>query len=236
MRSRMQNVGFLFEREQTAHHQKRKEKELKFISPLLIKRLESDGHKVRAKKFYIKPLSDDPECEIGFVTGKSSPLLDSIIFPKANSIDTFGNVPAWVNREGDRSLDKLLLSIDRYLGNDDYFPELIDENLDLYEGVKKQVTVNKYERNPIARARCVEFHGYCCMACGFDFRKVYGDVGKEFIHVHHIKPLHTINENYRIDYQKDLIPVCPNCHAMLHRRLNGTKLTIEELKERIKKK
>ena len=57
----------------------------------------------------------------------------------------------------------------------------------------------------------------CCSICGFDFEKNYGELGKGFIHVHHIVPVSKIGPNYIIDPVKDLIPVCPNCHAMLHR-------------------
>jgi 5-methylcytosine-specific restriction protein A len=39
-----------------------------------------------------------------------------------------------------------------------------------------------------------------------------------FIHVHHIKPLAKLGSNYKIDPIKDLRPVCPNCHAVLHRK------------------
>jgi len=234
IRSKMEDVGFLFEKEQKAHHQKRKENELKFIHPSLLNQLECDGCKVNAKKFYIKPLSDDPDCEIGLVTGKSSPIANSKLFPKANAVDSFQEAPAWVNRDNDTSLDNLLLEIERYLDKNT-FPELIDTDLDLYEGVKKQVTVNMYERSSVARARCVAYHGFRCKVCGFDFHEKYGDIGKEYIHVHHVKPLHTINENYRIDYQKDLIPVCPNCHAMLHKKKNGAELSIEELRDCVRK-
>jgi 5-methylcytosine-specific restriction protein A len=119
--------------------------------------------------------------------------------------------------------------------NDDFFPEIIDSNLDVFEGLKKQITVNKYERSSIARAKCIELHGCTCSLCSFDFEKVYGDVGKSFIHVHHIKPLHTIGANYKLDYESDLIPVCPNCHAMLHKKVDGEELSLAELKERIEK-
>ena len=57
-----------------------------------------------------------------------------------------------------------------------------------------------------------------CHICGFDFEKTYGAVGKRFIHVHHITPVSELGPDYRINPEKDLIPVCPNCHAMLHRR------------------
>ncbi len=102
---------------------------------------------------------------------------------------------------------------------------------DCIEGAKTKVTVNKYERNPITRQRCIEHYGYSCSICTFNFHQIYGDIGKNFIHVHHIKPLHEIRENYIVDPIKDLIPVCPNCHAMLHRKIDDRYLTSEQLKE-----
>lgn len=113
--------------------------------------------------------------------------------------------------------------------NDEYFPETLDSSSEIYEGLKKQVSVNKYERSSIARTKCVEIHGYICKICKFDFEKIYGELGKEFIHVHHITPIHKIGKSYKINYSKDLIPVCPNCHAMLHRSLNGKQYTVQEL-------
>ena len=57
------------------------------------------------------------------------------------------------------------------------------------EGTTKQVTVNLYERNSRAREVCLEKHGYNCKVCGMSFFETYGEIGKKFIHVHHIKPL-----------------------------------------------
>ena len=98
-----------------------------------------------------------------------------------------------------------------------------------YEGAKIQVTVNKYERKPKNRRDCILHWGLQCAVCDFDFKKVYGDLGTGFIHVHHIKPLHEIGESYKCDPKNDLRPVCPNCHSMLHRKRNKV-LSIEELK------
>ena len=109
-----------------------------------------------------------------------------------------------------------------------------DSDLDDYsEGDKVKVTVNKYERSSIAREKCVEYNGIKCAICGFDFEEFYGPVGNGFIHIHHIKPIHEIGEKYQVDYKNDLIPVCPNCHAMLHRKLDGEYLTIDELKKAV---
>ena len=51
-----------------------------------------------------------------------------------------------------------------------------------------------------------------------DFEKAYGEVGKNIIHVHHLKPLSEIKDEYKVDPENDLRPVCPNCHMIIHRR------------------
>ena len=99
------------------------------------------------------------------------------------------------------------------------------------EGTRVSVTINAYERNPKARAACIAHHGHLCAACGFDFAAVYGAFGKDFIHVHHIKPIGKIGKQYEVDPKADLIPVCPNCHAMIHR--TEPALTVTQLREHI---
>jgi 5-methylcytosine-specific restriction protein A len=104
----------------------------------------------------------------------------------------------------------------------------------LKEGSLKTVFVNSFERNPIARKKCIEHYGYKCQVCDFDFRSFYGEIGKDFIHVHHKIEISSIKKEYVVDPVKDLIPVCPNCHAMLHKR--NPAFTVEELKNLINKK
>ena len=96
--------------------------------------------------------------------------------------------------------------------------EFLEDDEIYYEGSVTTVKVNKYERNQEARRKCIEIHGCQCKVCGFDFEKVYGAFGKGKIHVHHIKPLNEISKEYIVDPIYDLIPVCPNCHLMLHSR------------------
>ena len=86
------------------------------------------------------------------------------------------------------------------------------------EGQSISVALNKYERNKSAREAAIKFHGTTCKVCSIDFGVKYGELGSGFIHVHHIVPLSSISKNYQINPEKDLIPVCPNCHAMLHKR------------------
>jgi putative restriction endonuclease len=86
------------------------------------------------------------------------------------------------------------------------------------EGTTRQVSVNGYERNRKARTRCLEIHGTSCLVCDVDLESIYGQVAQGFIHVHHNKELSEIGEEYEVDPEQDLSPVCPNCHAIIHRR------------------
>ncbi len=86
------------------------------------------------------------------------------------------------------------------------------------EGYEHQVLETRHERNRLNRAACIQIHGVSCKVCGFDFEDVYGPLGTAYIHVHHLIPVSTIAPGTVVDPSKDLIPVCPNCHAMLHRR------------------
>lgn len=99
------------------------------------------------------------------------------------------------------------------------------------EGAVMTVKVNRYERSPEARRLCLAHHGTTCSVCDLNFADRYGEIGAGFIHVHHLVPLSDIGESYQVDPIKDLRPVCPNCHAMLHK--GNQCLTIEALKRRL---
>lgn len=101
----------------------------------------------------------------------------------------------------------------------------------LHEGAVCRVSVNAFERNPVARQRCLKHYGTNCCVCGFNFGEVFGSQAEGFIHVHHLKPLSDIGEEYKVDPIEDLRPVCPNCHAMIH--LGGKTRSIENVKEMI---
>lgn len=85
------------------------------------------------------------------------------------------------------------------------------------EGERYEVRSTAVERNPRARQACIDHHKAQCFVCGFDFSTRYGAIGKDYIHVHHRRPLAQSNGPYRLDPVKDLVPLCPNCHAMVHR-------------------
>jgi 5-methylcytosine-specific restriction protein A len=111
------------------------------------------------------------------------------------------------------------------------YPDEIDSK-NLTEGASKAVTVNVYERNPEARNRCIEHYGLDCAVCDFNFEQCYGELGISFIHVHHLVDIATVGQEYIVNPIKDLRPVCPNCHAMLHKKTPA--YSILELKGRLK--
>ncbi|AXI99671.1 5-methylcytosine-specific restriction enzyme A [Cyclonatronum proteinivorum] len=100
-----------------------------------------------------------------------------------------------------------------------------------FEGATRAVISTNRERNPHARAACLRHYGYKCIVCEFDFEKVYGEAGREFIHVHHLSEVANKKGVYKIDPIEDLRPVCPNCHSIIHRRKPA--YSIAEMKDMI---
>jgi 5-methylcytosine-specific restriction protein A len=85
------------------------------------------------------------------------------------------------------------------------------------EGFVSQVRATVYERNPANRYMCIEFYGPECWICDLDFKEFYGPLGEGFIEVHHRTPISTLIGPTAIDPVRDLIPLCSNCHSMVHR-------------------
>lgn len=85
-----------------------------------------------------------------------------------------------------------------------------------FEGAMRRVSSNVYERDRNARDRCIETHGATCTVCNFNFQAVYGDSAAGFIHVHHVTPLSSIRELHQTNPIEDLVPLCPNCHCVVH--------------------
>ena len=107
-------------------------------------------------------------------------------------------------------------SITNYVDNT--LPEA--ENTTRTEGSVSQVCVTHYERNPEDRRRALAKYGYTCQVCGLDFEQEYGEIGRQFIEVHHLYPVCNMGEDYQfdpLDPERGLIPLCSNCHSMIHR-------------------
>ena len=107
-------------------------------------------------------------------------------------------------------------------------PEEISETEGFYEGARKQISVNTYERDRTARDKCLQHYDTRCAVCGKDMSEIYGPEATGLIHVHHLKPLSEVKGGYQVNPIADLRPVCPNCHAVIHRRKPPYK--IEEVK------
>ncbi|MEZ8547374.1 HNH endonuclease [Vibrio sp. T3Y01] len=126
-----------------------------------------------------------------------------------------------------RSLKLYSRFIDKIILVEEIYPEQSVGGY--FEGALQTVKVNRFERNQKARDVCISHHGASCKVCDINFVQTYGNLGAGFIHVHHIVPISEICNEYEIDPVNDLVPVCPNCHAMLHRKTPP--LTVEQLRE-----
>ena len=141
----------------------------------------------------------------------------------------YEGIPRSVREIKDGGLLDFLLHPHQMVNEDVYDVDYPEDDDKLYEGALVKVMANKYERNQKARRECVAKKGYQCLVCGRDFEATYGEIGKNFIHVHHLTPISSIGQEYELNVDTDLAPVCPNCHYMLHRK--DPPYTIVELKE-----
>lgn len=113
-------------------------------------------------------------------------------------------------------------------------PESVDSAEDnvsvvgLPEGAKVRVEVNRYERDHRNRAAALALHGHSCLVCDVDMGDVYGPPAAGLIEIHHLLPVSEMGDGYIVDIENDLVPLCPNCHSVAHRR--SPPFTLEELR------
>jgi predicted HNH restriction endonuclease len=131
----------------------------------------------------------------------------------------------------DRKIFSELLD-DQYMESYQIAEELPDEQVYITEGAKKQIHINAFERSAKARAMCIQRWGSMCVVCEKDLSNTYGDIGRGYIHVHHIVPLSEIAREYALNPTADLRPVCPNCHSIIHSKRPA--YTIAEMREIIR--
>lgn len=86
------------------------------------------------------------------------------------------------------------------------------------EGMLSRVMVNRYERDSRNRAAAIALHGSHCKACEMEFGSRYGEVAAGYIEIHHLTPVSQLGPDYVLNPETDLVPLCPNCHAIIHRR------------------
>jgi len=151
-------------------------------------------------------------------------LLDKHNRPIPNRASAEGDYQTWIER---------VIQNSHGSAQDTVFPDEVDESACYPEGATRKAIVNSYERNREARSRCIQHYGTRCFICRFDFAKAYDGVGNGFIHVHHLRQLSSIGENYAVDPIADLRPVCPNCHAIIH--LYRQPFTIENVEQMVRR-
>jgi hypothetical protein len=182
------------------------------LSPTLTKKLRFESKDGPREPFFVSETELDNQATRGVreLTPESAALLDRIIeitdpLPRSDQVIT-------VTEE--------LLSNRRVLHDNDqiWLPEEVPSGSAYSEGSVQRILINRYERDPRAREECIRHYGTTCFLCGFDFVAVYGEVMAGFTHVHHLDPLSSVEGDYEVDPIRDLRPVCPNCHAVLHRR------------------
>lgn len=111
--------------------------------------------------------------------------------------------------------------------------ELPDVQRLFVEGAVQSVRVDRLERSAGARDACVAEHGSACVCCGMSFAQMYGEIADGFIHVHHRRPLHEVKAEHEVDATRDLVPVCPNCHAVIHMR--DPALSVDDVRDLLKR-
>jgi 5-methylcytosine-specific restriction protein A len=157
-----------------------------------------------------------------FSLGRELEAISHILYVKNT-----GNIPNGIEIKKQAEKIKSILETSGFLSPEE-ISHSVSENY-FSEGKSKTVSVNKYERNIRARMKCIEYYGLNCKVCECNFEEMFGSIGEDFIHVHHKIELASIGKEYKLDPIKDLIPLCPNCHSMIHRRKPA--YSIEELRK-----
>jgi hypothetical protein len=157
----------------------------------------------------------------------SKPLLDYLI-EQHFDYDTQQTAFARVNAPDQQDTTNQLALFDETVTEDDVI---------ILEGRKKIVKQQTYERSTKLHELAINHFTVdgqiVCRGCGFNFGAVYGLHGAGYIEIHHLKPIFTYgDENVEKTLEEALgnvVPVCANCHVMIHRKRDHM-LSIEELK------
>jgi 5-methylcytosine-specific restriction protein A len=87
-----------------------------------------------------------------------------------------------------------------------------------YEDATRFRMHKRIERNAGLAKAVKKLHGYTCQVCATNFEARYGEIGKDYIEAHHLKPLATLKgKKVAMDPAKDFAVLCANCHRMIHR-------------------
>lgn len=198
-----------------------------------LQKIRKDGG-IKSSKYWLNPKKKDQPASEGFKTlikkGKLGISLEALVlrspFNNLFTKEELDVARARLIKGGYDGPELYDLLPDQVIAEEIVSPELYQE------GAKHSIFVNAYERNSQAREACIEHFGPQCSVCGFKFQDHYGDMFKDYIHVHHLLPLSQIGEKYTLNPIEDLRPICPNCHAIIHKK--NPPYTIDEVKRFIR--
>lgn len=202
------------------------------------KRLDSDAHYFGVAK--IGKVYDDDSSSKGdlFALIENFRSFDKAVLAKQDGLfleEIPENRKSNYWRDGVRTITKDVF--DRILSlssiSDMPDPDIISEpEYSFSEGAVHEYIGTRYERNTKLRKQAVAIHGLTCAACGFNFEKAYGEYANGYIHIHHIFQISDFNGEKTVNPETDLVPLCANCHAVVHRKREP--LTIDDLKGMVK--
>lgn len=196
--------------------------------------------------FYATPYKNAPGCDTfntDLLTAKRA--YDSLLPAHAAALEIAARGPIHTTTRRDHSpelVNFISRMVKRPLPQPTYaqpseepalYPDEVGHQGEFSEGGTISVLVNRYERDRAARDKCIEHHGSDCVACGISFGNHYGSTMNGFIHVHHLTPLSNLRNEAPVDPKRDLVPVCPNCHAVIHS--SNPPLTVDEVRFLINK-
>ena len=206
------------------------EEQLQFIS----KYERTETRKRNSPSCYLSELTELEKHKLIKITVNIGKALEQkdIKYLRESSIDSLDEQQETVSVGQGYSSLKLIVEDNSDVGIEIYPEEIESTEVTYSEGAARKILVNAYERDKRARSACLEYYGHACQVCKMDFWSRYGTIGIGFIHVHHIKPISQIGEKYEVDPIEDLIPVCPNCHAMLHK--SNPPYSVEDLRSMLK--
>ncbi|QQO20538.1 HNH endonuclease [Bradyrhizobium diazoefficiens] len=104
------------------------------------------------------------------------------------------------------------------------------DQTEFQEGQRASRETKYFARNPKLVRAAKTHYGTSCLACGFNFAEFYGDIGTDFIEVHHKRQM--ADDKARLKTVADVDVLCANCHRMVHKR--AVPLTLAELKALIR--
>jgi hypothetical protein len=171
-------------------------------------------------RFNFKIISEEENVEISRKTHKI-PLLDGIRRASiaGNNLAKF-NFPAQVV-----SLEQIEDDLEAMSDSES------DEMVSGSEGKGRFYVGFSRERDPKLVQMAIKIHGLHCFVCNFNFEEYYGDWGKGYIEVHHLKQISDYDEEgEETDPATDLVPLCSNCHRMIHRK-KKMMLSLDELRD-----